>query len=300
MTTLADLRLIVRRSLGDALRSVTDSVTSYDGSTNPMNLGKDLPIERNSDTVSVNAIQKTRGVDYTIDYEARQLTWLVVPAATSNIQVRYKESRYQTEQLDEGINQGRRILFPTIYKKGVATITTSNLIRDYDLKTAANEGWARSVFAEGHMSYKILRAFYLPNGAVAQTTVPFRNFWQEGESEIHLWELLPPAYTLNLEIAYAFTPLVNASDVTDVPEIAQSLLTEWAISTLAMKQEPIRGRIDTTNVLQGTFANPPGTMQQTSEDFARRVREIRSLLNVEPLTIELRNMPHRWQIGIRA
>lgn len=297
MTTLADLTLVVRRSLGDALRMVIDTVDSYDGNTNPLSLGKDLPVEVNSDSVAVNSALKQRGIDYTIDYEARQLYWVNLPAAGSALRVAYKESRYKSEQITEGINQGRRILFPTIYKKGVASITTQNLVRQYDLATAANEGWARTVFKEGHMSYKILRAFYLPQGAVAQTTIPYRRFWQEGESTVHLWELLPVGYTLYFELAYAFTPLVNAADVTDIPDVAQSLVTEWAVAALALKQEPVRGRMDTVNVAQGQYANPPGTMAQTSEDFARRVREMRGLLNVEPLTVELRDMPYRWQIG---
>lgn len=299
MTTLAELRTIVRRSLGDFPRVVIDTIPSYDGSTNPINTGKDLPIETASETITVNGITQVRGVDYTIDYDARQTTWLVVPAAGDSLRLRYKECRYKTEQVDEGLNQGRRILFPTIYKKDVASITTSNLVRDYDLRLVANEGWARAVFGEGHLSFKVLRAFYKPFGVVAQTTVPFRNYWQQGESAVHLWELLPVGYTLNFEIAYAFTPLANASDVTDIPELAQSLVTEWATSILALKKEPQRGTIDTYNVTQGPFANPPGTMAQTSDDFARRVREIRGMLNVEPLVITPPNIPFRWEVGAR-
>jgi hypothetical protein len=300
LTSLAELRLIVRRTLGDFPKVVVDTIPSYDGTTNPINTGKDLPIETNSELITVNNTAQTRGTDYTIDYDARQTTWLTghVPLAGTLLALQYKECVYKTEQVDEGINQGRRILFPWLYQKDYATVTVRNLVRDYDLSgTDCNETPMRAVFKEGHLNYKILRATYLPQGNNDQAYVPFRNFWQEGEKSIHLWEMLPAGYILRIEVAFAFKPLAQSTDVTDVPELAQSVMTDWAISTLALKQEPMRGRIDTANVMQANYANPPGTMAQTAEDFAARVRYIRSLLNFESMIIEPRNMPHRFEVG---
>ena len=51
-------------------------------------------------------------------------------------------------------------------------------------------------------------------------------------------------------------------------------------------------------MLQGQFANPPGTMMQTSEDFRFRVEQIRRLLNIEAILVEPLDMPHRWEVGI--
>ena len=298
MTTLADLRVTVRRSLGDHLKTVVDTAT-YDGSSTIIPTGKDLPIETGSETFTAAGTAQLRGSNYTIDYDARQITLLgTLPASGAALRIQYRESVYKTEQIDEAINQGRTLLFPTIYRRGLASITTRNLVRDYDLATTdVNEAPMRTVFAQGHMNYKILRAFYLPLGNSDQAYVPFRRFWQQGETQIHLWEMLPASYTFYLEVAYAFTALSEGSAPTDIPALALPLVTEWAISALALKQEPVRGRIDTANVLQGPYANPAGTMSQTSEDFARRVEYIRRLLNVEPLTFELRDMPRRWEVG---
>ena len=299
MTTLADLRTTVRRSLGDFPKVVVDTAT-YDGSSTVIPTGKDLPIETNSETFTVGGTQQVKGSNYTIDYDARQLTLIgTLPASGAALRISYKECVYKTEQIDDGLNQGRTILFPTIYKKGVASITTRNLVRDYDLATSdVNEPALRTVFARGHMEYKILRAYYLPLGNTDQAYVPFRRFWQQGESTIHLWDMLPGSYTLYLEVAYAFTPLTSGSDITDIPALAIPLVTEWAVSALALKQEPVRNRIDTTNVLQGSYANPPGAQAQTSEDFARRVEYIRRNLNIEPMVFELRDMPRSWEVGV--
>ncbi len=241
-----------------------------------------------------------RGTNYTIDYDTRQVTLLgALPEAGSALSMKYKECVYKTEQIDEALNQGRVLFFPTIYKRAVASITCRNLVRDYDLSSSdVNEPSLRTVFAQGHMEYKILRAYYLPLGNTYQTYVPFRRFWQQGETQIHLWDLLPASYTLYLEIIHAFMPLVDSSQVCDVPRLAQPLMTEWAISALALKQEPVRNRIDTANVLQGPYANPPGAQAQTSEDFMRRVEYIRKFLNVEPPVFEPRDMPRPWEVGI--
>lgn len=299
MTTLSDMRLTVRRALGDHPKTVVDTAT-YDGSSTVIPTGKDLPIETNSETLTVANVAQVRGTNYSIDYDARQMTLIgSLPASGAALRLSYRECVYKTEQIDEGLNQGRTLLFPTIYRRGIASITVRNLVRDYDLSTSdVNEVSLRTVFAQGHMEYKILRAFYRPNGSVDQLEVPFRRFYQKGESQIHLWEALPTSYTLYLEIAYAFTPLTSGSDITDIPRLAIPLVTEWAVSALALKQEPIRNRIDTTNVLQGSYANPPGAQAQTSEDFARRVEYIRRMLNVEPLVFEPRDMPRAFEIGL--
>lgn len=300
VTTVGDLATIVRRTLGDFPRTVVDTIPSYDGVTNPINTGRDLPIENSSETITVNGVAQTRGVDYSIDYDARQTTWINVPAAGASLRLRYKECVYKTDQVYEALNQGRRMLFPGIYQKDMATVSVRNMVRDYDLATIdCNESVMRSAFSEGHLYYKILRATYLPLGNVDQSYRPFRNFWQEGESGIHIWEMLPAGYTLRIEAAFAFSPFTTAAQTVTIPDLAQSLVTEWAISMLALKQEPIRGRIDTAAVTQASFANPAGTMAQTSEDFARRVRELRTHLNMEPLVVETRNIPHRWELGAR-
>ena len=300
MTTLADLRLTVRRNVADFPKVVVDTIPSYDGTTNPINTGKDLPIETQSETITVNNALQTRGVDYTIDYDARQTTWLNVPGAGASLVMRYKECVYKTEQIDDAISEGQMILFPTLYQRGVATITIRNLVRDYDLATAdVNETAMRTVFSRyGHLGFRRLRSSYLPQGNTDQAYVPFTRMWFEGETKLHLWEMRDAGDLLRLEFAYAFAPLVLATDVTDVPAPAIPLVTEWATSVITLKQEPIRGRIDTANVLQGQFANPPGTMMQTSEDFRFRVEQIRRLLNIEAILVEPLDMPHRWEVGI--
>ena len=298
MTTLADLRTTVRRALQDFPKVVVDTAT-YDGSSTVIPTGKDLPIETNSETFTVNNTAQVRGTNYTMDYDARQMTLIgSLPASGAALRISYKECVYKTEQIDEGLNQGRTILFPAIYKKDVVSLTTQNLVRNYDLASVVNETAMRTVFSRGHMEYKILRAYYLPNGNTDQAYVPFRRFWQQGESVIHCWDMLPASYTLYLEVMYAFTPLTSGSQITDIPALAIPLVTEWAVSALALKQEPVRNRIDTTNVLQGSYANPPGAQAQTSEDFARRVEYIRRNLNIEPPTFELRDMPRSWEVGI--
>lgn len=298
--TLADLRLVVRRNLTDPLKVKIDRISSYDGTSNPIDLGKDLPIEPQSDVITVSGTQIARGTAYSIDYDARQVTWIApLPAAASDIRFQYKESRYSTSQIDLGLNQGRRSLFPTIYKKDIATLNLRNLVRDYNLaSTDVNENNMRTMFGEGHMAFKILNARLLRPGNNDQAYVPFRNFEQQGETGIHLVELQQAGTILRLEVAYAFNPLIQPADVCNVPDLAQDLMTEWACYAVADKQEVIRGRIDTANVLQDIFANKAGTMRQTAEDFMLRVERLRRLLNIEPMVIEPRNIPHRFEVGL--
>lgn len=298
--TLADLTLSVRQDLGDALRVKVDSVASYDGTSNPLDLGKDLPIEPGSTLLTVAGVTQSYGTIYTVDYDARQLTFTTagIPAAGTALLLRYKESRYLTSQIVRGLNQGRKILFPTIYRKKIVTVTLRNLVRDYDLATEVNEAQMRRYFASGHLSFKILNARLLWLGNNDQAYVPFRRFGQQGETGIHLYEMQPAGTTLRLEVAYDFAPLVDPTDVCDVPDLAVDILTEWACSVVADKQEPIRARIDTANVLQATFANPPQTLAKSAQEFMMRVERLRKLLNIEPMVIEPRDIPARWQVGL--
>src|SRR3990167_1397177 len=101
------MRLTVRRALQDHPKTVVDTAT-YDGSSNPIPTGKDLPIETGSELLTVGGTTQVRGTNYTIDYDARQLTLLgTLPASGTAIRMRYRECVYKTEQIDETINQGR-------------------------------------------------------------------------------------------------------------------------------------------------------------------------------------------------
>lgn len=298
---LSDLRLKVRRALGDFPKVQVDTVQSYDGSSNPMPTGKDLPIETNSETVKVSGVAKVRGTDYTIDYDARQLTWINLPASATSLWISYKECVYRTEQIDDGINAGRKLLFPTFYKIGYATVTVRNLVRDYDLSSSdVNEPGMRAVFAEGRRYYKIVRMAVMPLGSSDQWYRPFRRWWPQGETGIHLWDLPGVGDTLRIEAMYAFQPLYLPTDPTDIPDTLIDMVTDYATSTLALKQEPLRGRIDTAAIAQSTFANPPGTMAQTSDDFVARMQLARKYVSQEPVTFELPEAhPRPWEL-VRA
>lgn len=304
MTTGADLIAQVRRSLRDWPKAHVDSGVG-DGASSIFDLGKDISVLALSDVVSVAGIVKTRNVDYTIDYDSNQLVFTAPPAAAAGIRAAYKEQVWRDELIVDGLNSGRRMLFPRFYKRDSATITIRNNVRDYQLDSAdVNEVPMRAILAQGEGSFKVLRAAVQPLGAsVDQLYVPFRKFWHEwrgGHPFIHTWRMLGLGDLLRLDVMYAFTPIADATTVTDLPDRLQELATLWACSTLALKMEPQRGRLDTANVMQANFANPPGTMAQTAEDFRSKFWEMFKSINSEPPTIEVRDMPLPWEAGYRG
>ncbi|HEV8670953.1 MAG TPA: hypothetical protein VGS01_09495 [Candidatus Limnocylindria bacterium] len=306
MTTGADLITEVRRSLRDWPRLRVDTGTG-DGASDFFDLGKDVSVQQNSEIVSVAGIPKVRGVDYTVDYDANQVLFsaAAIPGNGVAIKARYKEQVWRDELVIDGLNAGRRMLFPRFYRRDSATITIRNNVRDYQLDGAdVNEANMRAVFAQGEGSFKVLRAMVQPLGsAVDQLGLPFRKFWHEwrgGHPFIHCWRILGQGDQLRLDVMYAFSPIVDATTVVDVPDRLQELVTLWACSTLSLKTEPQRGRLDTANVQQANFANPPGTMAQTAEDFQKKFWDMFKSINSEPPTIEVRDMPLPWEAGYRG
>jgi len=306
MSVGADLIAQVRRALRDWPKLRVDTGIG-DGVSDFFDLGKDISVLLNSERVSVAGVVKTRGVDYTLDYDANQVLFAAaaIPGNGQAINARYKEQVWRDELILDGLNAGRRMLFPRFYRRDSATITCRNNVRDYQLDGAdVNEPNMRAVFGQGEGSFKVLRASVQPLGAsVDQLGIPFRRFWHEwraGHPFIHTWKMLGQGDVLRLDVMFAFTPIADASTVVDVPDRLTELCTLWACSTLALKMEPQRGRLDTANVQQSNFANPPGTMAQTAEDFRAKFWEMHKTLNSEPPTIEVREMPLPWEAGYRG
>ena len=299
MTQVSDLITRVRRGLKDFPHVRTDKGTG-DGATSIFDLGKDIGVVTGSDVVTIGGVAKVRNVDYTIDYDANQITFVAAPAAAAAIALQYKEVIYRDESIIDALNAGRQIIFPKCYRRGSATITIRNMIRDYDLATAdVNEPAMRTVFAGGNANYLIERAVLTKNGASDQTRYPFRKFYQVGESKIHVWRGLGVSDTLQIETLYAFTPFVLATDPVDVPEQFQELVVLWAIASLALKSEPTRDRMDSANVMQSTSANPVGTMAQTADDFRAKFWEMHAKMKGSgSFVIEPRDMPLPFEVGV--
>lgn len=294
MTTLADLAYQVRDGLKDFPKRRTDKADG-DASTTLFDLGKDLAVITGSDVVSVSGVGKTRNVDYTIDYDGNQLVFTVPPAVgVKNVQISYKEAQNRDEKIYAAINSGRRMLYMRHYQQGVATVTVSNLVRQYDLALSANEAAMRTIFSG--QQFAILRGEYQPNAVSDGLYVPFRAYEIVAKSKVHLWRLLPAAYTLRFHLIYDFLALVNATDVTDIPDQLQDLVVWWALGTLALKKESERDRQDTANTIQGTHAIPPGMQAQTSEDFTRRWLTARNNIPSRPPTFVEQRRPMTWQV----
>jgi hypothetical protein len=304
MTLGSDLIAQTRRALRDFPKFRVDSGTG-DGVTTVFDLGKDIAVLAQSEVVTVAAALKVRGVDYTIDYDANQISFTVAPALAAAIRITYKEQVWRDELILDGLNAGRRMLFPRFYRRDSATITVRNNVRDYQLDSPdVNEANMRAVLAQGEGSFKLIRAAQQPLGAnVDQLWIPYRKRWMEwrgGHPFIHLWRLLGVGDVLRLDLMFAFTPITAATDVVDIPDRLQELAVLWACSTLALKMEPQRGRLDTANVQQSNFANPPGTMAQTAEDFRAKFWEMFKTINSEPPTFEVADMPLPWEAGYRG
>lgn len=298
-TLVSDLVLRVRRGLRDFAHVRTDKGTG-DGVTSVYDLGKDIGVVTSSDAVTVAGVAKVRNVDYAIDYDANQITFTAPPAAAAAIALQYKEVIYRDEVAIDALNAGRQVIFPKCYKRGSATITIRNLVRDYDLATAdVNEVAMRAVFAQGNANYLIERAVLTKNGTSDQTRYPFRKFYQVGESKIHCWKMLGVADTLQIEALFAFSAFSVLTDPVDVPEQFQELVVLWAIASLALKSEPQRDRFDTAAVMQSSNANPVGTMAQTADDFRKKFWEMYAKMKGSgSFVIEPRDMPLAFEVGI--
>ena len=264
MTTLSDLAYQVRDGLHDFPKKRTDRA-SGDGVSTVFDFGKDLGIITGSVAVVVGGVLKTITTDYTLDLDANQLTFVVV--GVNNIVVTYREAVNRDEKIYAAVNSGRRMLWMRNYQSGTATIVARNLVRQYSLITTdVVEAAMRTVLASSQ--YRILRAEYLPQGSTDQHEIPYRAY-ELMRPNIHLWRMLGVGYILRLHVIYDFLPLVNANDVTDIPDGLQDLVVWWALGTLALKKETERDRADTANVLQGVNALPPGLQANTAADFQK-------------------------------
>jgi hypothetical protein len=301
MTTVADLVAQTRRSLHDWPKLRVDTGTG-DGVSDFFDLGKDISVSQNSEVVKVASVTKIRGSDYTLDYDANQILFVPaqIPANAASISVRYKEQVWREELIIDGLNAGRKTLFPRFYAKDSGTLTIRQNVRTYQLDGAdMNEPNMRTVFGQGRGTFKILRTMVQPLGAsIDQLWVPYRRRWQEwrsGHPYLHFWQMLGVGDVVRVEIMYGFTPFALASDSVDIPDFLQELAVLWACSSLALKTEPQRGRLDTANVMQSNFANPPGTMAQTAEDFQRKYDLMWSKLNSEPPVFDVPDLPMPWE-----
>jgi hypothetical protein len=310
MTTLSDIETRVRRALRDPLKVRVDTGT-YDGSSNPISLGKDLAVATGSETLSVGGVVKTRGTNYTIDYESNQITVVdplgIAPwTAGAALRASYKESQYRSELIWESIEDGRKALPVTkIYKRDAATITLRNLVRDFDLaSTDVNEPALRAIFAQGTPAFRILGAEYQPNGSTDQLWVPFGRWQLIGETTIHLFYLLPSGYTLRFRVIHNFTPLIDAggnpllNQATDIPDVAIPAVVLWATASLSLKSEPARVRLDTANAQQGQYASPVGAQAQTSEDFQARWDKFIDSIRMPPQVYDKKDVPQDWEIAL--
>jgi hypothetical protein len=291
----------VRRSLHDFPKLRVDTGTG-DGVSDFMDLGKDVSVLQNSERVLVAAVLQTRGTQYSLDYDANQILFTTgnIPGNGAALNVRYKEQVYRDEVVIDALNSGRKTLFPRFYAKDSGTITIRQNVRTYQLDGAdLNEPNMRAVFGAGRGTFKILRTMTQPLGAsIDQLWVPYRRRWQEwrsGHPYLHFWEMLGVGDVVRVEAIYGFTPFALASDNVDIPDFLQELAVLWACSSLALKTEPQRGRLDTANVQQANLANPPGTMAQTAEDFQRKYDLMWSKLNSEPPVFDVPDMPMPWE-----
>jgi hypothetical protein len=303
MTTLGDYEQSVRAALKDYPKFRIDKLSGDGVTKDGIDLGKDLGIQTNTDSVSIGGAAKVRGVDYNFgpifgvtDYGAGQISFATAPpAGTNNVAINYRECVYRSEMIWEAVNAGRRALYPKFYGKDTATITVRNNVRTYDLTSAdVNEPAMRTIFAG--KNFKILRGMVQPNGAsIDQFWIPFRRFWQEKKTTVQMWRMLGLNDTFKIECIHDFAPLFDPTQTTDIPDKCYDLVVLWALSSLALKQEPIRARIDSAAVLQSSYANPPGTMAQTSEDFRTKFWDLYKALDSEPPTFEVRDMPLGWE-----
>jgi hypothetical protein len=284
MTTLQSWIDDVSNALEDYGSTITDQFTG-DGVTAIWKTSSP-PIKYQTESITVNSVLKTRGTDYTVNYDNGEVTFINIPANATTVIIQYTKVQWRDERKISAIQSGIRELYPSVYIPRECYVLVQNLKYDYDLTTSTDvpdnfastnptlslpanysAAQARSDFADSRTS--IGWAEGIPFGA-NQIFTPLENFHRTTFNVIHFD--LPMVPNSVVKLVYAGPPklLVNVSDVSDVPDTFYDLPVWYALSVLMEKKEAPRSRFDAMASMQNTQAVPPGTQAQTAEDFLRR------------------------------
>lgn len=308
--TGAQMEQRVRRALKEYPRLRTDKANG-DAATTQFDLGKNIGMVSQSETVIVDNVTKTRGVDYTIgpefgvtDYGSMQLSFATAPGAgTLNVVCSYRETPYPSESIYDGLTAGVNMLYPKFYKMDYATWTCQNNVRDYNLTQVVDQPALRTLFGQSNGTWKGLNMRVQPYGAnVDEFWTPYKWYsyeWYQSQAWVHLWRIRGVNDVMKFNIMRSFFPIADASTAVDVPGHLQELVILYACAQLTLKQEPIRVRQDTAAVLQSNFANPPSAVQMVANDFERRFWLMYNRMPSEPPTFEIQDIPLPFQTGYR-
>lgn len=308
MTTLSDLITQVRSAVEDPGDTITDEFTG-DGTTTIWRLSS-KPIGTDSDTVTISGASKTRGADYTINYDNGEITFVTAPVSLAAVIVQYTLYQWRTSRIIDGINTGIRRLYPKVYKRGDIYVLLRNEVRDYDLTDTTDVPEASGItdqtmpsdYEAGVARTDIVKAQtrihwadYRRYGA-DQMYTPYEYFYRTKQNWLHIDVSPAPNDVLRMTYSTSFTKLVNLDDETDVPEEFIDLPVWYALSTMLVKKEAPRARSDSYATMQNENANRPGTQAAASDDFLMRFREFLGDNAMRPLPIQQRRRLRDWQV----
>ena len=292
MTTLNDYVTEVRNSAEDDGNTVTDNMTG-DGTTKIWKLSS-FPIKTNSEitpsgTLTVNGVVQAPTTDYTINYNNGELKFVTAPGNALAIAAQYVKVYWRDERIISGINAGIRAMRRDgAYLRGELYVQLQSLKYDYDL-TNLTDVPASSAFTDltmpssynpstaradiVRMQTRVHYAEYHPYGT-NNAFVPFYDFSRTTLRDLHIDKSPTPNDAIRLTYSAPFTPLVNLTDVSNVPDELYMAPVWYALSTILEKKEAKRARYDQYSTMMNANAVPVGTQALTSEDFLMRYRGI--------------------------
>ncbi len=315
MSTLASDLIAEVRSAAEAYGDlISDGGINGDGTTTVFKLSSH-PIKTNSEltvnngALTVNGVQQTQVTNYALNYDNGEIRFITAPPNGQAVAATYVKVVWRDERILSAINAGIRDMRQRgAYARFECYVLMQSLKYDYDLGSTAdvaptasfggdftfptdyNPATARTNMVKPQT--RIHYAEYHPFGA-NRPWHPFTAFGRTTLRNIHFDTDPTPNDAVRLTCSGPLTPLVQTTDVTDVPDELIEAPKWYALSTLMEKKEARRARSDGYNVMQNSNANPPGTQAQTAEDYWQRYLAVMDN-PMPPMRMQQRSRMKAW------
>lgn len=250
--TAADWLTELRGRLEDTGQVVTDEYVTTDTTTTTIGLTL-KPVKTNSETITVNAVTKTRVTDYNVDYDSGVVTFVAALANAATVDVTYTQVIWRDERFLEALGHGVRKLFPFVYIPGVVYVAVQNLKTVYDLTSttdvpntistitqvnSTDQGLARTRFLQAQT--RIHYAQRLHVGGTDLDWEAFVNFKHGTPKELSLTKGIDNGDTLKLFYSAPCAAPQASTDAIDVPDQYFDDPIVWAVHELLAAKEAVR------------------------------------------------------------